>query len=54
MKSFLFSQMPYLELLHHEINQPEFQMEKNKMRDRIEASFYTGIRTISTNSSPAL
>jgi len=33
-----------LKLFAHEINQPEFQMEKNKMRDRIEASFYTVIR----------
>ena len=39
-KSFLFSQMPYLELIASEINQPEFQLEKNKIRDRIEASLH--------------
>lgn len=38
-KSFLFSQMPYLSILANEISQPEFQMEKNKIRDRIETSF---------------
>lgn len=38
-KSFLFSQMPYLSILANEISQPEFQMEKNKLRDRIEAAF---------------
>ncbi len=37
-KSFLFSQVPYLELVAEEINQPEFQLEKNKIRDKIEAS----------------
>lgn len=37
-KSFLFSQMPYLELIAEEMSQPEFQFEKNKIRDRIEAS----------------
>jgi len=39
-KSFLFSQMPYLELIAGEISQPEFQLEKNKIRDRIEASLH--------------
>ncbi len=38
-KSFLFSQMPYLSIIANEISQPEFQMEKNKIRDRIEAAF---------------
>lgn len=37
-KSFLFSQMPYLELIAAEINQPEFQLEKNRIRDKIEAA----------------
>lgn len=37
-KSFFFSQMPYLELIAEEISQPEFQFEKDKIRDKIEAS----------------
>lgn len=37
-KSFIFSQMPYLELIAEEISQPEFQFEKNKIRDKIESS----------------
>ena len=37
-KSFLFSQIPYLELVANEIHQPEFIIEKNKIRDRIESS----------------
>ena len=40
-KSFLFSKMPYMEILANEISQPEFQMEKNKIRDKIEASFHS-------------
>lgn len=39
-KSFLFSQLPYLELLATEMSQPEFILEKNKMRDEIEASMH--------------
>lgn len=35
-KSVLLSQMPFLELLAKEIDQPEFQLEKNKIRDKIE------------------
>ncbi|MDP2638012.1 MAG: sigma-70 family RNA polymerase sigma factor [Candidatus Levybacteria bacterium] len=35
-KSLLLSQMPFLQIVENEINQPEFQFEKNKMRDRIE------------------
>jgi RNA polymerase sigma-70 factor, ECF subfamily len=38
-KSFLFSQMPYLEIIANEISQPEFQLEKNKIRDKIEDAF---------------
>lgn len=37
-KSFLLSQIPYLELVANEIHQPEFIMEKNKIRDHIESS----------------
>lgn len=37
-KSFLFSQMPYLELISSEMNQPEFQLEKNRLRDNIESA----------------
>lgn len=37
-KSFLLSQMPYLELFAKEINQPEFVMEKNQIRARIEST----------------
>jgi len=35
-KSLLLSQVPFLEIVEKEINQPEFQFEKNKIRDRIE------------------
>lgn len=35
-KSILLSQVPFLQILASEINQPEFQFEKNKARDRIE------------------
>lgn len=38
-KSILLSQIPYLEIVAAEINQPEFQFEKNKVRDRIETAF---------------
>lgn len=39
-KSILLSQIPYLEIVASEINQPEFQFEKNKIRDRIEQAFH--------------
>ncbi len=39
-KSILLSQIPYLEIVASEINQPEFQYEKNKIRDRIETAFH--------------
>ena len=39
-KSVLLSQTPFLEIIANEINQPEFQFEKNKIRDRIEKAFY--------------
>ena len=38
-KSMLLSQMPFLQLVANEINQPEFEYEKNKIRDRIESAF---------------
>lgn len=39
-KSVLLSQAPFLEIFANEISQPEFQFEKNKIRDRIERAFY--------------
>ena len=39
-KTILFSQLPFLELASQEIHQPEFQYEKNRIRDRIERTFY--------------
>ncbi|MBI2028203.1 MAG: sigma-70 family RNA polymerase sigma factor [Candidatus Levybacteria bacterium] len=39
-KSILLSQMPFLQIVASEINQPEFQYEKNKIRDRIEFTFH--------------
>lgn len=38
-KSIILSQVPYLEIVAAEINQPEFQFEKNKVKDRIEYAF---------------
>lgn len=40
-KSVLLSQFPFLQPISQEIVQPEFQFEKNKIRDRIEATFHT-------------
>jgi len=37
-KSFLLSQVPYLDLFAKEISQPEFILEKNQIRDRIETA----------------
>ena len=37
-KSFLLSQVPYLDLFAKEISQPEFILEKNQIRDRIESA----------------
>ena len=37
-KSILLSQAPYLQIVANEISQPEFQFEKNKIRDRIEST----------------
>lgn len=39
-KSLLLSQIPYLQIVSNEIHQPEFQFEKNRIRDRIEKTFY--------------
>ena len=39
-KSILLSQMPFLQILASEISQPEFQFEKNKIRDRIELTLH--------------
>ena len=38
-KSILLSQVPFLQIVAAEINQPEFQFEKNKIRDRIETTW---------------
>ena len=38
-KSVLLSQAPFLEIFANEISQPEFQFEKNKIRDKIEKAF---------------
>jgi RNA polymerase sigma factor (sigma-70 family) len=38
-KSLLLSQIPYLEIVDSEVHQPEFILEKNKVRDRIETAF---------------
>ncbi len=35
-KSVLLSQIPYLEIIDKEVHQPEFQFEKDRVRDRIE------------------
>ena len=36
--SMILSQLPFLELVAHEVYQPEFQYEKNKVRDKIEST----------------
>src|SRR3989344_3280001 len=35
-KSILMSQIPFLEIVDSEVHQPEFQMEKKELRERIE------------------
>lgn len=40
-KSILLSQIPFLQIVADKISQPEFQFEKNKIRDRIEAALYS-------------
>lgn len=39
-KSMLLSQAPFLQIVANEINQPEFQFEKNKVRDGIETTLH--------------
>lgn len=39
-KFLLLSKMPFLEIVASEVNQPEFQYEKNKIRDRIEPALH--------------
>lgn len=39
-KSVLLSQIPFLQIFAHEITQPEFQYEKNKIRDKIEQTLH--------------
>lgn len=39
-KSIFLSKMPFLEIIESEVNQPEFQYEKNRIRDKIEKTFY--------------
>lgn len=39
-KSVLLSSMPFLEIVESEINQPEFQYEKNKIRGSIEFALH--------------
>jgi len=59
-KSFLFSQIPYLEFLAQDLHQPEFILEKNKIRDNIEATLvslshkYQTILRMQNHSSHAL
>lgn len=38
-KSLLLSQIPYLEIVDSEVHQPEFQFEKDKIKNRIESAF---------------
>ncbi len=40
-KSIILSQMPFLQIVASEINQPEFQFEKNKIRDKIESALHS-------------
>ena len=35
----LLSQIPYLEIVDSEVHQPEFILEKDKVRDKIESAF---------------
>lgn len=40
-KSMLLSQVPFLQIVANEINQPEFQFEKNRIRDKIESALHS-------------
>ena len=39
-KSLLLSQIPYLEIIANEIHQPEFQFEKDRVRNKIEKTLF--------------
>lgn len=39
-KSIFLSQMPFLQIVANEMSQPEFQLEKNKIRDGIEVALH--------------
>jgi RNA polymerase sigma factor (sigma-70 family) len=39
-KSIFLSQLPFLQIVANEMSQPEFQFEKNKLRDRIETALH--------------
>lgn len=39
-KSVLLSQLPFLQIFAQEITQPEFQYEKNRVRDKFEATLH--------------
>lgn len=39
-KSFVLSKFPFLNIYTHEVSDPEFQFEKNKIRDNIEATLH--------------
>ncbi len=40
-KSILLSQSPFLQIVANEISQPEFQFEKDRIRDKIESALYS-------------
>ena len=39
-KSLLLSQLPFLQIVAHEMNEPEFQFEKNNIKEKIENTFH--------------
>ncbi len=41
LKTVLLSQVPYLDILASEIHEPEFQAEKNAVKERIEKTLYS-------------
>jgi RNA polymerase sigma-70 factor, ECF subfamily len=40
-KTILLSQLPFLELIDNEVHQPDFQYEKNIIRDKIESTLHS-------------
>ncbi|OGH13955.1 MAG: hypothetical protein A3H50_02850 [Candidatus Levybacteria bacterium RIFCSPLOWO2_02_FULL_37_10] len=40
-KAIILSQSPFLQIVANEINQPEFQFEKDRIRDKIESALYS-------------